>query len=149
MTSFSLFVLSLGQPILFSGGSRIMRRGVRALSDRENFETTPTFGDKPRRLFSCIYKGECTSCWLIQLMLALFTHAPGAHNQKERPTQYICSIPTYDQNPLKFLSGKVHVWKSKPSPYSTTPSPYSTTVLCSLHEVKYPASIYGLFHLKK
>ena len=74
---------------------------------------------------------------------------PGAHNEKERPTQYICSIPTYDQNPLKFLSGKVHVWKSKPSPYSTTPSPYSTTVLCSLHEVKYPASIYGLFHLKK
>ena len=40
----------------------------------------------------------------------------GAHNEKERPTQYICSIPTYDQNPLKFLSGKVHVWKSKPSP---------------------------------
>ena len=51
---------------------------------------------------------------------------PGAHNQKERPTQYICSIPTYDQNPLKFLSRKVHVWKSKPSPYLTRHTNSST-----------------------
>ena len=39
-----------------------MRRGFRALSEHENFEATPTFGGKPR-LFSCFYKGECTSCW--------------------------------------------------------------------------------------
>ena len=54
----------------------------------------------------------------MHMRVALFV-VPGDHNEKERPTQYICSIPTYDQNPLKFLSGKVHVWKSKPSPYLT------------------------------
>ena len=64
---------------------------------------------------------------------------PGAHNEKERPTQYICSIPTYDQNPLKFLSGKVHVWKSKPSPYLTR---HTTLVTVKITVVRYRSYVW-------
>ena len=62
-----------------------------------------------------------TSAWLLCLCNWLALNWAGAHNEKERPTQYICSIPTYDQNPLIFLSGKVHIWKLGHPP-NTTPS---------------------------
>ena len=66
-----------------------MRRGVQAQSARENFETTPTFGGKSR-LFSCIYKGECTSCWSLLVSRARPTNVKKGAERSDGRSGYSC-----------------------------------------------------------